>query len=44
MSNWLCRIKKADGNLTEWELRKLKQEIKNYAMAYNLEYIIVTKY
>lgn len=43
MTKWLCQIKKVGKPLTEWDKRKLKEEIKNYAMAYNLEYIIVTK-
>jgi len=43
MTNWLCRMKKTDGYLTKWETQKLSEHFRNMAMAYNLEYIIVTK-
>jgi len=43
MSIWLCRIKKAEGILTKWDQQKLSEHFRNMAMAYNLEYIIVTR-
>jgi hypothetical protein len=43
MTNWLCRIKKAEGKLTKWDQQKLSEDLRNMAMSYNLDYIIVTK-
>lgn len=40
---WFCRLKKADGELTKWEKRKLSEHLRNMAMSYNLEYVIITK-
>jgi hypothetical protein len=43
MAIWLCRMKKAEGNLTKWDQQKLSEQLRNLAMSYNLEYVIITK-
>jgi len=39
----LCKLKKANGSLTEWERRKISEEMRNIFLAYNLEYVIITR-
>ena len=39
----ICKMKKANGRLTEWEKRKLSETLRNIVLAYDLEYLIITK-
>ena len=39
----ICKLKKAQGSLTEWERRKISEEMRNIFLAYNLEYVIITR-